>query len=348
MKDANDVLRDGGDLVPRGKPIPLPSASPAAVIAGPKIDLDQEAPLLGSFIDDDLERLRDRRSGVERPVETPWPTLNTALGGGFWPGCYFLAGGTGTGKSLLALQTGRHAALNDTPVLYIGLELDRLSVTARFIGLETTTSWSDVYLGLIPTAFDTAPGLRELPIRVLQAPSFGWSYDRVLDLVAAVKRTDGKPPLVILDFLQLISSPEGAREDLRERIGRASYALRSVAREHDATILCISSVGRDSYGLLAGKKKSCVPGEASPAAFVGLGKESGEVEFAADGVLVMANAPTQEERPNRDVLIALAKLRARPTAWVRLRFSPAGFVEAPPDREDDFETSEFFDDESVY
>jgi hypothetical protein len=119
-KDANDVIRDGGELVPRGAPIPQPSASQRpAVTAGPKIDLDKEAPLLGSFIDDDLERLRDRHSGVERPVETPWPKLNEALGGGFWPGCYFLAGGTGSGKSLLALQIGRHAARNGTPVLYI-------------------------------------------------------------------------------------------------------------------------------------------------------------------------------------------------------------------------------------
>ena len=104
------------------------------------------------------------------------------------------------------------------------------------------------------------------------------------------EQTPGDTPLlVILDFLQIIGTEKGQRQELRERIGQAAYVGRGVARTHNAAVLLASSTSRENYlaltGRNAGPEKGVVendretrPGRADR--FVGLGKESGEIEFA--------------------------------------------------------------------
>ena len=324
--------------------------------------LASKAPRVSSYAREAFARLRRRAEGLEKPAPVPWPSLAKLLGGGMYPGMYALTGGTGSGKSQMVLQMGLHAAMHGFPVLYIGLELGKPGIIARISGLLTGHKWSGLYLGQDLTVLhnverDVTPRLANLPFHTEFGDSHGWSYDRLRarceQLVAAyehlLRDADGQPlgpPVIILDFLQIVSSPEGAgrMEAIRERIARAAYAARGVARDLDAVVILVSSAARGSYQPLGNgryepaKKKGdedlgwCRGKEIPASSFIDVGKESGEIEYGADVAmaLVTEQAPTTPCRPGMSAVhIALAKGRAVRPGWVTLGFDGCGFHELP-------------------
>jgi hypothetical protein len=274
--------------------------------------------------------------------------MNAPLGGGLWPGLHVFVGNTAAGKTQWCLQAAVHAASAGTPVLYVALEAGDVEFVARCLGLVAGTYWSPLYHGRhdgLRHLIDThAPALEALPLHVLFGPPHGWHYDTLPDEVQALRETypeatpGARPLLVILDFLQIVGATD-THEDLRERIGRAAYVGRAVARTHNAAVLLASSTAREHYLALTGRKRGKSGaletekeklGEGSPIRFVGLGKESGEIEFAADTVLVLTQEPWEDNTPPRGGTVchlALAKVRAGTPAWVELRFDGRAFTE---------------------
>jgi len=107
---------------------------------------------------------------------------------------------------------------------------------------------------------------------------------------------------------------------------RAAYAAREAARRHDAAVLLLSSTARQNYGQLS-KRDGDEPVWQRPAyEFVGMGKESGEVEYGADNVLVMVRGDDLGPE-GTEMHIGAAKVRAgqvqqgRRMAAIRLRWA---------------------------
>ncbi len=329
---------------------------------GSAVDLDREAPLVGELLDAARTKLLARARGEETPITLPWPRVNHALGGGLWPGCYCLVGNTGSGKSQLSLQAALEAAKQGTPVVYFGLELGRVDLVARLLGLVARKKWSHLYLGERPDGGNLAhsevpaealqalfdehgPTLRSIPFRMELGGAYEWDYTRLVGVVRAATEAHGRPPLVVLDYLQLVQSPPGTREELRERIGRAAYMGRRVARDLDAVVLLVSSTAREWYRKLNGmrpKTRGGAENKKGKAAFeepaswlVGTGKESGEVEFAMDGLFVLVSEPWRTASPplgGSTIHFGIAKIRAQPAGfpplgWVPLRFNGGWFSE---------------------
>jgi replicative DNA helicase len=357
---------DPAQLAEQGLLPAHPEELPATPFVDPEsIDLDKEAPTVGAMAAEAFERMRRRARGEEKPTEFPWPTVNQALSGGLWPGLHIVVGNTGAGKSQWALQTALHAAHTGTPVLYVGLELGKVDLIARLIGLMDGQRWSRLWLGeardnknpvdeLDALENKYGPALSALPFHLAFAKPYGWSYELLHPFAEALKKryrtqlvdAEGKNRrafLVVLDFLQLVSGPESRpQQELRERIQQASYAGRAIARDMDATVLFISGTSRENYRLLDGKPlekgsgKEEKLGEGNPSRLVGLGKESGEVEYAADSVLALCREPwpaSGEPSDGTHIWLAIAKTRARgdsPEArrgWVELRFNGGWFTE---------------------
>jgi replicative DNA helicase len=306
-----------------------------------------------------VARLHARHTGQETPIPLPWPALGQALGGGLWPGLHVVVGATGGGKSQFALQAALHAAQRHVPVLYVALELAPLDLCARALGiLDPRQKWSALYLGHRPVPPDPPPGaalpaveqLRRLPVHWAVGTPHGWPHTLLAPHAAALQRLYPKAPtmLLVLDFAQLLTGPE---REVRERIGAAAYAARAVARDYHAAVLLLSGVAREHYAALAGgdaarraNSKSGPPdgtasserdtplGRGPAARFVGLGKESGDTEYAADSVLVLTQEPWPETGPpagGTRVHVAVAKWRAGTTGWVPLRFDGSVFTEPP-------------------
>jgi len=301
-------------------------------------------PTLGQSLPHAIERMRRRIRGEERPVPLPWKRLELALGGGLWPGAYVLVGNTGTGKTQWALQVALHAAEQDLPVLYIALELSTDALCARLLGTVAELPWSSLHLGQDGDALEAAYEqhgalLERLPLHIEEGPPYGWSHDQLRPAVELLKaryadRLEGRTPLVILDYMQLVSSSgDQGREDLRERIQQTAYAARFVAKSENVAVLLVSSTARQNYSGLDGAGQGLPVWQGSPSTLVGMGKESGEVEYAADGVLVLVREPWADGMPpvaGTRVHLAVAKLRHGPASWCDLVFDGSRFTEPPP------------------
>jgi len=282
-----------------------------------------------------LAHLRRRRDGVDRAIETPWPDLNNQLGGGWWPGVHVLIAGTGAGKSQLVIEAGTDAAAEDRAAVgYVALELDDVGmlsrIASRLAALDNKSlPWSDISRGDIdPDGDDMVRAwqrLDRLPFHLDTGSGHGWSVDNLKTMADGLRAAyPGRPLLLVVDFLQLVG---GDGRDMRERIGRAAYSARQIARDYQAAIVLISSTARQNYNLfgdggfttagiqLDGGRRAIL----SPDVLVGLGKETGEIEYAADSVTVMGRIP--RDRIPADpggfspVLLATAKLRAGPPSW---------------------------------
>jgi len=363
--DDNDRLRAGelpDDPLAGTEPVPVPGAP--ATAPGPA--------RIGDFLADDCERLKARREKGERPIPTPWQSLNDKIGGGgLWPGLVTLTADTGAGKTQVALQLLLEAALTGYPALYVGLELDRLGVTARLLALAwehkhktgKRVKWSDLYLGTgtekrEPNAADaTLPAppetivsearevLAGLPLYLAWGNPAGWCMSQLEADIAAITTAPAgvkhRPVLAVVDFLQLVAPEAEARGDLRETIRTAAYRARAIARERNACVVLVSSTARDNYSKLAGEieKGSKLPTtkwegrdrvnfpEDEPARYLGTGKESGEIEYAADLALVLCRWRYKTELP--PVWCAVAKQRAGRPAWVELAFDGSVMTDPP-------------------
>jgi replicative DNA helicase len=269
---------------------------------------------VGDDLDELIAMMHRRATGQERALQTPWSRLDAVLGGGLWPGFYVLVGGTGAGKTQFAVQASVHTAQTGVGVLYLALELSRHDIAARVLGVVADEPWSFLLRGALTEAqlasvvMRAEATVRALPFYTECAPPYGYSIETLTARAWALR-----PSLIVLDYLQLCGRPG---EDLRASISRASYAARSLARDLNAVVLALSSTARENYAKLA------FHDESDPTDLVGLGKESGEVEYASDGVLVLARDTNTGIRR-----VVVAKNRSGPTGVVDLQWDGHQFTE---------------------
>lgn len=366
----NAKMSDLADMHKRDKLPPHPDdydaedmPDPEAAKAGATLDELR----VGAFAGDAFALFERRRDGLEPAVPLPpkWGRVAAELRGGLWAGCYVLVGGTGVGKSQWAFEVAYHAVTRTpapVPVLYVGLELDRAGVVARLTALgmhgqsvdnkgrPAYMNWSDLYLGGTQALWEANGNEgRQVRAKLDAAPFYlvtgeamgGWSYAELPGMVDALRARHPKgPALVIVDFLQLVGSPAGVHEELRERIGKAAYMGRMVARKHGVSVLLLSATARTAYPLFAGEGKGdggdvSGLGYGDPGRFLGTGKESGEVEYAADGVIALCRGRQRDadalnpNPPPSPVWLAVAKSRTgrakECSGWAALRFDGTSF-----------------------
>lgn len=270
---------------------------------------------VGDDVEDLLEVMWALREGQRAPITTPWSAVNGVLGGGFWPGMHVLVGGTGAGKTQWAVQTSVAAARAGIPVLYLALELSRRDMAARVIGALSGAPWSQILRGTlddteIPRVMAAAREARDLPLHTECGAPYGYGAETL-----AARAWSLRPSLIVLDYLQLCAGRHG--EEPRTAVGRISYVARTLARDLDATVLVLSSTARANYAELVNDPTR------EPGDMVGLGKESGEIEYAADSVMVLAK---HAERHRGRVLV-IAKNRHGPLGRAELDWTGTAFVE---------------------
>ncbi len=313
----------------------------------PKVEVAPTAPpRLSETFAASLERAERRSDGREKPIALPWPVLADHFGGGLWPGLHFINKGTGVGGTQFALQVATCAAKADVPALYVGLELGQLDLALRMLGEEARVPWSSLWTGQAGPAYiarvrEAVPRLQDLPFHYEVARPHGFAASALLTSVEGMRaqypEADGpgsRPMLVVVDFLQLFGDEPDDRQDLRVRIGQASYVLRDVANRLGVVVLCISSVARERYKLLSeihsvGELAWELDEDECPVnrrigntdAIVGTGKESGELEYSADSVSVIAKVPETWDGTGCDVVFATAKGRATGAMWSPMRFT---------------------------
>lgn len=316
-----------------------------------KPDAASSAKPIAEWLTGAAELVTARATGREQPVPTPFDGLNEALAGGFWPGVHFPVGATGVGKTVLTSQIAFNAAKAGHVVAIAPLEMGARETTVRLAAEAAGVSWSGLMTGQagrdeLDRFHGALDELEALPLIVDDLNPQGWTASDLEALcrkavaLAEERNEHGRTPLVIVDFVQIMGADEGDRGDLRERIRAAAYAARAHAVKHGCAVLMVSSVSRAAYKITSGNPRTLeqegvrfhvdelledvgafeLQGAGS---LVGLGKESGELEYSATSVSVMVRAPGGE-----GIALAVAKQRYAPPSWVPLVFDRARYRSA--------------------
>ena len=213
------------------------------------------------------------------PTMRIWPTgfdvLDQTLAGGFRSGELVLLGGPqGLGKTTWVLQVARNTARSGRPVVVFSFEHDLTTLLIRLVALEAgqLAGIAAPDVARIRQSFEATDGrtgslaerlqhtesgaealgvVQEYADRLVLHRSTGSSTSLAVITAAIdeVREATGDSPLVIVDYLQKVHSPQPAET---ERITSVTEGLKDLALDHDIPILAV--VASDREGLASGKR----------------------------------------------------------------------------------------------
>jgi replicative DNA helicase len=270
------------------------------------------------WIDLYLERLTLRHTG-QAPLFLPsgFPRLDAALPG--WLSqdhLIILAGRPGMGKSLWAQQLAEQVAQRGHTVWYISLEMGALDLIERGLARHSGLPLSVLQTGTLTrgqweTLKTAVRAYAQWPLWFEDAPTL--SPERLFEkrqALTAALTSQKAPPLglIVVDYLQLMSSPTAANRTLE--IGHITVALKRMAREAHVPVLALSQLSRTTEN--RPQRRPLLTDL----------RESGNIEQDADKVLLLYRedyyAPTKP--PTGRAELNVAKNRHGPTLTHAMRF----------------------------
>lgn len=216
------------------------------------------------------------------PVPTGFKDLDAVLGGGLQPGLYVLGAVSSLGKTTLAVQIADHIAEEGHPALFVTIEQSAAEIVAKSLSRLASESGRDFSTTDVMSAqrrrkwgegeynrfirvcerytAQIAPNLRILEGTKQPSVSDVWA------VAGAMAAHDGVPPVVFIDYLQLMAA-QSDRDTDKQAVDRNVMSLRQLARDLKTPVFVISSLNRSSY---------------STGVTLESFKESGSVEYGSD------------------------------------------------------------------
>ncbi len=269
-----------------------------------------------------IEYLREHK-GELRGVTTGFSEMNRALSGLQKSNLVILGARPSMGKTSLALDIARHAALAGTPVGIFSLEMSREEVVDRLVAAAGDASLWQLRTGNIRDEYEldmVKAGLAKLanaPIYIDDTPA-----PTILQMRAMARRLQMQHGLglLVVDYLQLIS-PRRSSDNMVQQVTEISRGLKLIARELEIPVLALSQLSRG-----VDQRENRTPQLHDL-------RESGSIEQDADVVMFIyrkerdmkIQGKKDEEIPD-DVRnkadIVIAKHRNGPTRTVPLMWNP--------------------------
>lgn len=224
----------------------------------------------------------------------------------------------GVGKTSFCLNLAVNAAEAGATVAFFSLEMSKVEIAQRLLASRALIKLTDIRSANIrpnqwPQILEATEDLRQLDILIDDTPG-----TTVTEIRAKARRMlHGKERgLVIIDYLQLLSTPVGAnRNDNRATIvGEMSRGIKIMAKDLDVPVVALSQLNREVEGR-TGKRPQLSDL-----------RESGSIEQDADIVILLDRSMTTEEaerndRPDQGITqFIIAKNRSGPLAIVDMRF----------------------------
>lgn len=264
---------------------------------------------LGVSMSEYLEALDKRIVGNSNVFPTRFPTLDRLLtGGGFMPGQLVMIGArTSRGKSSLLLKLALKFAKQGRKVLFLSAEMTLIELTDRLVAMESGIPLSRLagrsVKEHLPRVTAVAEQIQRLPIEF----SIGGRF--TLERVTADLETS-QPAVVIIDYVQRFSPPEGGRETNRAAFfSDVANGMKSLALTKQVLIVTASQLGR-----AVEFRDEKTPTLADL-------KESGGLEEAPD-IVMFLHFPADPDANNRRVgEFILAKQRNGPVGKIPAIFS---------------------------
>lgn len=276
--------------------------------------------LAGAF--ERIEYLREHK-GELRGVTTGFTELNKALSGLQKSNLVILGARPSVGKTSLALDIARHAALAGTAVGIFSLEMSRDEVVDRLVAAAGDASLWQLRTGNIRDDYELGmvkEGLAKLanaPIYIDDTPA-----PTILQMRAMARRLQMQHGLglLVVDYLQLIS-PRRGNDNMVQQVTEISRGLKLIARELEIPVLALSQLSRN-----VDQRENRQPQLHDL-------RESGSIEQDADVVMFIyrkerdmrMQGKKDEEIPDNvrnQADIVIAKHRNGPTKTISLAWNP--------------------------
>lgn len=268
-----------------------------------------------------------KQDGAIRGVPTGFPDLDNLLSGLHPSDLVILAARPSVGKTSLALDIARNAAVkHNVPVGIFSLEMSSEQLVDRMLSAESyVDSWklrtgavrAEADFTRIRDALET---LSKAPIYIDDKPG-----NNILSMRAVARRLKRERGigLIVVDYLQLMAPSGGlkASDSMVQQVTEISRSLKSLARELEVPVLALSQLSR------AVEQRGGKPRLSDL-------RDSGSIEQDADVVMFIHRDDKRNpdsDRPNiAEILIE--KHRNGPTGRVELYFDEKRTSYMPMDR----------------
>ena len=246
-------------------------------------------------------------------VPTDFIELDELTGGLHGGQMIVIAARPGVGKSTLALDIARSAAIHHhMATVFFSLEMSRTELAMRILSAEGKISMGRLKKGDLDTEGWT--NLATLQGRIDSAPLFIDDSPNMtlMEIRAKCRRLKQRNDLklVVLDYLQLMSSGKKV-ESRQQEVSEFSRSLKLLAKELDVPVIALSQLNRGSEQRT--DKRPMVSDL----------RESGSIEQDADMVILLYREdmynPDSDRVGEADMIIA--KHRGGPTRTIPLAFS---------------------------
>lgn len=221
------------------------------------------------------------------------------------------------GKTALAMTMAANMSIEKKiPVGFFTLEMSENALMMRLIASESRINSNKLRSGMLKSAdfkslTDSAGRIYEAPLFIDDTPNM-----KLLDLRAQARRMKSKEnvQIIFIDYIGLIEPESKSNVPRHEQVAEISRSLKSLARELEIPIVCLSQVGRQSEGK--------APNLADL-------RESGSIEQDAD-VVIFLHRKKETERDgdhgtgvnNTETELIIAKQRNGPIGTIPLVFIP--------------------------
>ncbi len=224
-----------------------------------------------------------------------------------------LAARPSVGKTALGINIGLNAALAGKKVAVFSLEMSRRQILQRIMSMVTSIDLQSIISGNIEQEewqilITKLPELKNLDMYVDDTASIS-----LTELRAKTKRLkqDQGVDLVIIDYLQLMTTDSQRVENRQQEISNISRGLKGLAKELNIPVLALSQLSRKS------EERSDKRPMLSDL------RESGAIEQDADVVMMLYREDYYDEDAEEQNIIEVivGKHRNGPTGTVKLYFS---------------------------
>lgn len=261
-----------------------------------------------------IERLH-RGEGILRGVGTGFHELDQCLSGLQKSDLIVVGSRPSLGKTTLALDIARHAAVHEKqPVGIFSLEMSREQVIDRLIAAESQVPLWKLRTGRLQD--DVEFQMIQMGLDVLsQAPIFidDMASPTMLQMKSMARRLQMEHGLglLVVDYLQLIH-PRTNSDNMVQQVTEISHGLKGLARELNIPVLALSQLSRE-----VDKREVKIPRLSDL-------RESGSIEQDADVVMFIYRKDRDKLDPNADeqntAEIIVAKHRNGPLTTAKLKF----------------------------
>ena len=275
-----------------------------------------------------IEKLHSSQDEL-RGVPTGFKTLDNKLSGLQKSDLIILAARPSMGKTSLALDIARQAAVKHRiPTAIFSLEMSAQQLVQRMLAAESRIDAWKLRTGKGLKMEELSTHLRDAMGVLSQAPIYvdDQPGNTILKMRAVARRLKAEKNLglIIVDYLQLMTPTQSRGSDnLVQQITEISRSLKNLARDLDVPVLALSQLSRAVENRGGKPRLSDL-------------RDSGSIEQDADVVMFIHREKDEsgEQAKSRDTTILIEKHRNGPTGEVKLVFDSSKSTFLPVEKAD--------------